>query len=140
MSAPFLWPALRPRAARIVLAVDISASIENELLQRFWAEIQALAGQMPLELTVLAADTRLAPGSPWHVAPGEVPRWPKPHGQGGTDFRPVFDWVGQCGEVFDALIYFTDGKGDYPIEPPGLPVLWVMAGSVVPPFGEVIRL
>lgn len=139
-SEPFLLPALRPAAAHIVLAVDISASIDEALLRGFWAEVQGLAGQIPMRLTLLAADTRLAPGAPWRFAVGEVPSWPKPHGQGGTDFRPVFDWVGRSGEDFDALIYFTDGKGDYPASPPRLPVLWAMAGPVTPPFGEVIRL
>jgi predicted metal-dependent peptidase len=139
-SEPFLLPALRPAAAHIVLAVDISASIDDALLRNFWAEVQALAGQIPMRLTLLAADTRLAPGTPWRFAVGEVPSWPKPHGQGGTDFRPVFDWIGQSGEDFDALVYFTDGKGDYPVRPPGLPVLWAVAGPVTPPFGEVIRL
>ncbi|MGK0674326.1 MAG: VWA-like domain-containing protein [Halothiobacillaceae bacterium] len=139
-SEPFLLPALRPAAAHIVLAVDISASIDEALLRRFWAEVQGLAGQLPMRLTLLAADTRLAPGAPWRFAVGEVPSWPKPHGQGGTDFRPVFDWLGRSGEDFDALIYFTDGKGDYPASSPRLPVLWVVAGPVTPPFGEVIRL
>ncbi|MEW5972138.1 MAG: VWA-like domain-containing protein [Pseudomonadota bacterium] len=137
---PFLLPALRPAAAHIVLAVDISASIDNALLRGFWSEIQALAGQIPMRLTLLAADTRLAPGAPWRFAVGEVPSWPAPHGQGGTDFRPVFDWVGRSGEDFDALVYFTDGKGDYPATAPGLPVLWAVAGTAMPPFGEVIRL
>lgn len=139
-SEPFLLPALRPAAAHIVLAVDISASIDEALLRNFWAEVQGLAGQIPMRLTLLAADTRLAPGAPWRFAVGEVPSWPTPHGQGGTDFRPVFDWIGQSGEDFDALIYFTDGKGDYPASPPRLPVLWAVAGPVTPPFGEVIRL
>lgn len=139
-SEPFLLPALRPAAANIVLAVDISASIDETLLRRFWAEVQALAGQIPMRLTLLAADTRLAPGAPWRFAVGEVPSWPKPHGQGGTDFRPVFDWIEQSSEDVDALVYFTDGRGDYPLQAPSLPVLWVVAGSVTPPFGEVIRL
>ncbi len=141
---PFLLPALRPAAAHILLAVDTSASIEGGLLDRFWAEIQALAGQIPMQLTLLAADSRLAPGSPWRFAAGEVPRWPAPPGQGGTDFRPVFEWLEQRGEEVDALLYFTDGKGDYPTRAPMVPVLWVLAGEgsrgVMPPFGEVVRI
>lgn len=137
---PFLLPALRPAAMHLVLAVDISASIDDALLHGFWAEIQSLAGQFPMRLTLLAADTRLAPGAPWRFGVGEVPAWPAPHGQGGTDFRPVFDWVGHSGEDFDALVYFTDGRGDYPATTPALPVLWAVAGTITPPFGEVIRL
>lgn len=142
--APFLMPALRPAAAQVLLAVDTSASIKPEQLHIFWAEIQALAGQVTMRLTLLAADTKLAAGAPWVFAPGEVPQWPHPHGQGGTDFRPVFDWLAQSGEDMDALIYFTDGKGDYPAHAPGVPVLWVLAGEGGdvrrPPFGDVVQL
>ena len=137
---PFLLPALRPAAVHLLVAVDTSASITEGQLKAFWAEVQGLAGQMPVELTLLAADTRLAEGAPWCFAMGEVPVWPSPHGQGGTDFRPVFDWIEHSSASFDALVYFTDGRGDYPLAPPGLPVLWAMVGELTPPFGEVIRL
>ena len=142
--APFLMPALRPAAAHVLVAVDTSASIKAEQLQQFWAEIQGLAGQLPMQLTLLAADTKLAAGAPWVFAPGEVPRWPDPHGQGGTDFHPVFAWLEQSEASFDALIYFTDGKGDYPSQAPGVPVLWALAGengdTREPPFGEMVQL
>jgi predicted metal-dependent peptidase len=141
---PFLMPALRPAAAHVLVAVDTSASIKEAQLQQFWAEIQSLAGQVTMQLTLLAADTKLAEGAPWVFAPGEVPQWPHPHGQGGTDFRPVFDWLAQSGEDVDAVIYFTDGKGDYPAQLPNAPVLWVLAGEGGdvrrPPWGEVVVL
>ena len=40
-------------------------------------------------------------------------------GEGGTDFRPAFEYVNQLieqGEFYHlkGLIYFTDGKGTYP--------------------------
>jgi predicted metal-dependent peptidase len=137
-------PALRPAAAHVLVAVDTSASINEAQLQQFWAEIQSLAGQVSMQLTLLAADTKLAAGAPWVFAPGEVPLWPHPHGQGGTDFRPVFAWLEQYGEGVDALIYFTDGKGDYPLNMPSVPVLWALAGeggnTRRPPFGEVAYL
>lgn len=44
-------------------------------------------------------------------------------GEGGTDFRPAFDYVGkliQEGSFYrlKGLIYFTDGKGIYPVKMP----------------------
>lgn len=141
---PFLMPALRPAAAHVLLAVDTSASIKEAQLRQFWAEVQNLAGQVTIQLTLLAADTKLAEGAPWVFAPGEVPQWPHPHGQGGTDFRPVFAWLEQYGEGVDAVIYFTDGKGDYPAHAPSVPLMWVLAGEGGdvrrPPFGEVLML
>ncbi|MEW5838384.1 MAG: VWA-like domain-containing protein [Pseudomonadota bacterium] len=142
--APFLLPSLRPAALHLLVAVDTSASIKEAQLQQFWAEIQSLAGQINMQLVLLAADTRLASGAPWVFAPGEVPIWPAPHGQGGTDFRPVFHWLEHSEMTLDALVYFTDGKGDYPPVPPALPVLWALAGEGgdvrMPQFGEVVRL
>ena len=51
------------------------------------------------------------------------------HGFGGTDFRPVFDKVKEyieSGETVDALIYLTDGCGEYPKEDPGIKTYFVM--------------
>lgn len=47
-------------------------------------------------------------------------------GRGGTDLRPVFapDVLGQVRP--DGVIYFTDGQGPFPSDPPALPVLWVL--------------
>ena len=55
-------------------------------------------------------------------------------GGGGTDFRPVFDWVAErCrrGEARpDALIYCTDGWGTFPPRAPDYPLVWgVTPGS-----------
>jgi predicted metal-dependent peptidase len=42
------------------------------------------------------------------------------------------------------IVYLTDGFGDFPLEPPKLPVLWVVTpGGLAPegfPFGEVVSL
>ena len=45
------------------------------------------------------------------------------HGMGGTDFRPVFDYVDHLVETRElenlgGLIYFTDGQGTYPKKKP----------------------
>ncbi|MCD8018522.1 MAG: VWA-like domain-containing protein [Clostridiales bacterium] len=51
-------------------------------------------------------------------------------GLGGTDFRPVFEYVGQlCQENafrdLQGLIYFTDGYGVFPNKPPGYKTAFV---------------
>ena len=51
-------------------------------------------------------------------------------GGGGTDFRPVFEYVGQLrenGELTNmkGLIYFTDGQGIYPKRSPGYDTAFV---------------
>lgn len=47
----------------------------------------------------------------------------KIHGLGGTDFRPVFDYVNRLQSENEftnlkGMIYFTDGYGKYPTKKP----------------------
>lgn len=51
-------------------------------------------------------------------------------GQGGTDFRPAFEYVRQMQgrrefQHLKGLIYFTDGKGIYPLQKPNYDVAFV---------------
>lgn len=51
-------------------------------------------------------------------------------GNGGTDFRPAFEYVNQMrakGEFtkLKGLLYFTDGKGIYPVKPPSYDVAFI---------------
>jgi predicted metal-dependent peptidase len=61
-------------------------------------------------------------------------------GGGGTSFVPVFKKVEELGITPALLIYFTDGYGTFPDEPPPYPVIWVMTEDVTPPFGEVVKV
>ena len=71
---------------------------------------------------------------------------PPPIGGGGTDFRPFFAALGQQHNPHErsVCVYLTDGYGDFPAEPPELPVLWVVTpgGRALEtfPFGEAVRL
>lgn len=61
-------------------------------------------------------------------------------GGGGTSFVPPFTWLHKRNIKIDALIYLTDGYGDYP-EVQDFPVLWVINNrDQEPPFGEHIIL
>lgn len=48
------------------------------------------------------------------------------HGGGGTDFRPVFNYVEQRHIDPECLIYFTDTYGNFPANEPDYPVLWAV--------------
>jgi predicted metal-dependent peptidase len=64
-----------------------------------------------------------------------------PKGGGGTDFRPVFNWVeAHEDEDIACVIYLTDMYGTFPKEAPAMPVLWVATSDVVGPWGDTIRL
>jgi predicted metal-dependent peptidase len=136
-----LLPGLRSTAVDLVLALDTSGSVSHEDFRAFVAEIDALKGQIHARVTLLACDAALAPGSPWQFESWEpIALPPDLVGGGGTRFTPVFDWVGAQGVRPDALAYFTDAQGEFPDEPPGYPVLWLVKGTSPVPWGERVQL
>jgi predicted metal-dependent peptidase len=66
-----------------------------------------------------------------------------PEGGGGTDYRPVFEWVEQEGLDPACLVYLTDMECmHFPRCDPEYPVLWarVGGGGNTPPFGDMIDI
>jgi predicted metal-dependent peptidase len=65
-------------------------------------------------------------------------------GRGGTDFRPVFDYIhDKCKDKIDLLVYGTDLEGTFPKDTPPYNVVWVVPEGGSPkkvPFGQVIHL
>jgi predicted metal-dependent peptidase len=138
---PAMLPSLRSRAGDIVIAIDTSGSVGDDDLARFAGEINALKGTLGVRTTLLACDSALAAAGPWVAEPWEPLRLPpRLAGGGGTDFRPVFDWVAQQGMRPDALVYFTDACGTFPASPPEYPVLWLVKGRAPVPWGVRIAL
>ena len=61
-------------------------------------------------------------------------------GGGGTDFRPVFDYVKNNSINPACLLYLTDMYGSFPDEPPAYPTLWCATSDVRGPFGDTLRI
>ena len=136
-----ILPSLRNAAIDVTVALDTSGSISKEEIDQFVSEIDALKGQVRARVNLLACDACLAPGSPWVFEPWEPLSLPETlSGGGGTDFLPVFDWAKGCDSAPDLLVYFTDGQGRFPGEPPALPVIWLVKGRADVPWGERIQL
>jgi len=136
-----ILPSLRSSQADIVVALDTSGSVSSEELNEFLAEIDALKGQLRARITLHACDTALAEGGPWVFEPWEEFKLPREfQGGGGTDFRPVFEWVEQQGRSPDLLLYFTDAEGDFPPSEPHYPVIWLVKGKAPVPWGQRIQL
>jgi predicted metal-dependent peptidase len=64
----------------------------------------------------------------------------KMQGGGGTDFRPVFQWVEDNGVEPVILIFFTDLMGGFPSEPPPYPVIWIATTDLNGPFGDTVKV
>ena len=136
-----ILPSLRSQQLDILVAVDTSGSIKQDEIDEFLAEVSALKGQVRARVTLLACDSQLVEGAPWCFEPWEEIRLPDSlDGGGGTDFRPVFNWVVAQGQRPDLLLYFTDAEGSFPPQEPDFPVLWLVKGKQATPWGQRIQL
>lgn len=139
--ADALMPRLFSQSVKVVVAMDTSGSVQEDELREFLAEIDALKAQVRAEITLHACDDKLDPAGPWHYALWESLKLPEGvSGGGGTDFRPVFDWVEQDHLSPDLLVYFTDAQGKFPDLEPHYPVVWLVKGKSRVPFGVRIQL
>ncbi len=136
-----LMPRLSSQSVDVIVALDTSGSVQEEELRAFLAEIDALKGQVRAAITLHACDERLDAQGPWHFAAWEPVCLPESlHGGGGTDFRPLFDWVEREHLRPDLLLYFTDAQGRFPPQEPPYPVVWLVKGKAGVPFGARVQL
>jgi predicted metal-dependent peptidase len=109
----------------LTIGMDTSGSVGDEELSQFHAEMVRLHN-MGISLTVIECDAQVNqvykfdPKKPFKVM-----------GRGGTQFKPVFDYIEKNKLETDGLIYFTDGEcyGET-LKKPKFPVLW----ALTPPF------
>lgn len=135
----YLPSLLSQELGEIVIAVDNSGSIaeDPEILKQFAAEMNdALSAYPGTRATVLYCDAQIQKVEEYAEGDTIVLRAP---GGGGTDFRPVFDWITEQGRNPVCMVYLTDGQGDYPETPPTYPVLWGTTDEEAP-WGEIVKI
>ncbi|HEY6881520.1 MAG TPA: VWA-like domain-containing protein [Polyangiales bacterium] len=108
-------PALRPS---LLVALDTSLSMSERELTEVALQLAPLSELA--QLWVFECDVRIARSYPFQGRLDHV------KGRGGTDLRPIFEPDVLRAHRADGVVYFTDGDGPYPNEPPGLPVLWIL--------------
>ena len=136
---------LEGETVRVLVCVDTSGSIADDLMRGFLSEVAGVLRAYPhIQADLWYADAHAH--GPYEVRPDAA--FPKPVGGGGTDFRPFF------AAALEALrarpseravaIYLTDGFGCFPEQPPPVDTLWVVtAGGLALerfPFGESVRM
>ena len=138
---PAIFPSLRSSQADIVVAIDVSGSISDQEIEEFMCEINAIKAQLRARISLLVCDAHLADGSPWIFESWEEFKLPRAFsGGGGTDFRPVFDWVAVQDQLPQLVVYFSDCVGAFPDMKPDYTVIWLVKGRAKPPFGQRIQL
>ncbi len=121
----------------VVVALDTSGSMTRPVLAAVFAELRALSERVP-DVTLIVADARVQEVVPAiRLAPyldrGRV------RGGGGTDHRPVFEYIRRKLPRPALFVGLTDLFSRFPDDPPDYPVLWVVPpnhGRV--PFGRVL--
>ena len=139
-----VWQGLYMQSSRqerldAVVAVDTSGSTAEDL-PRFFAELGGLLNSFgAYRMAVIQCDAEIQQVETFDDLtpfPADY-RW-KAKGGGGTDFRPVFEYVEKHPELEpDLLIYITDGYGAYPEHAPSYPVMWLVTpdGKIDVPWG-----
>jgi len=130
----------------IVFAIDTSGSMSNEDIATIAGEVRNFRETFPSQLTVLQCDAALQ--SVVHYSQEDLTPVPEKivvKGRGGTDFRPVFDWVReQADGNFPILVYATDGYGTFPAKSADFPCIWILTPNAAPetkiPFGSIVRI
>lgn len=123
----------------IVLGYDTSGSVCNAADQaQFSAHVQAIfAEAKPQKVHVVYFDAKVQRVNVYEH--GDMEFVNKPKGGGGTDFRPVFDYIEDEGIVPAVLIMLTDTYGTFPTVEPEYPVIWAsVEAQGNAPWGDVI--
>lgn len=105
------------------------------------SEVDAIKGQVRARISLLACDDHVAEQAPWQYEVWDEFAMPDNiSGGGGTNFRPVFEWVERQDKQPDLLVYFTDADGTFPEWEPHYPVIWLVKGKQKTPWGQHVQL
>ena len=120
----------------LAVALDTSGSCHGEVMKQFLGELLAIlrdSGGPRVEITLIQCDAEIQ-----HVDvltreddADRILVGFQTYGCGGTDFRPVFDYVTRSredmeeGRPFRGLLYLSDGWGDFPDDKPDYPVAFL---------------
>lgn len=133
-------PSMRDERLKAVVALDTSGSTQYDIALFFGELVSLMRSFGHFELTVIQCDADVHDVQIFTDAriPEKDHRW-KIKGGGGTDFRPVFDYVHKKSLKPDLLLFFTDGYGDAPANPPPYPVMWILTNNsrTPAPWGRI---
>lgn len=132
-------PSTTSETFRLVIAVDSSGSVDQELLDSFLSEVDFLMQQTQnYIIDLIICDDRVHSHRTFYSGENldvEI------KGGGGTDFRPLFEYVEKNIANVELLLYFSDLEGTFPKEAPTYEVRWVtQQGDATTPFGEKIMM
>ena len=147
---------LDERAGSMVVAIDTSGSVSQDIVTKFLSELKAIVTDVtPEKLHLLYWDSTVCAEETYdEMSYATLEDSTKPIGGGGTTPACVQEWVSarvQTGNYqnLNAVIIFTDGyfygdrQGEW--EQLGIPVLWAVLehggnAEFIPTFGSLIKV
>lgn len=122
----------------LTFAIDTSGSQGKEELQSTLSEIQGIQRVFnPEKMTIIDCDARIH--NVYEISANTDILSLKFHGNGGTDFQPVLDYVEK--NPTQALVYFTDLYGNTDLKEVNYPVLWICNSTHEPAsIGETVYI
>lgn len=133
----YALPSLYSDTIEIVVAIDVSGSIDEESLGIFFSELESIMmtfGEYAID--VITCDYKIRGVSRYTTAEPIIR--PTLEGGGSTDFRPLFDYVSKAIDNPKLIIYFSDAQGVFPDDTPNIDTLWILNSDANVPFGEKI--
>lgn len=128
--------------AKIVVAIDISASISDEEFVQAMKEVINIVKNYKHEITIIECDSEIRRTYKVKTIKDIKSRI---NVKGDTKFDPVFKFANSI--HCNLLIYFTDGKGEERLQskPNGYKTMWIISGrgdklSLVESYGVIKKL
>jgi predicted metal-dependent peptidase len=126
-------------APKLAVIVDISGSVDDELMQQFATEVAAISRRQEAGLVLVIGDDqvrRIEVFKPGGFRLGEL----DVEGGGGTDFTPLLEAADRHRPDIGVVLTDLDGPARFT---PDWPVIWAVPQShafAVPPFGQRLVL
>lgn len=134
---------VRSRTVKLVVAIDTSASMTSEMIEKIFVEIFAILKHVRYEVTIIECDAEV---QNVYEAKKLTDVNFNVKGRGGTSYIPVIEYINSDRKYRDSvLIFFTDGLGDNSIPKPlTYRNLWVIVNgdwlSLREPYGDVVEM
>jgi predicted metal-dependent peptidase len=137
-------PTIKKESLNVIVHIDTSGSIGQEILTEFVSEIVGIAKSFNnIKMTLIECDCEI--NQVLSVENGNIPKIlsMKIKGGGGTSHEPLWEYIEENNPECNILISLTDGYSDVKTEnEPRYDVIWAVPKNGVDnmPFGKFIKI
>ena len=127
----------------LIVALDISASIQEKDLYKILVEVISITASVKNNITVIECDNEIRRV---YKLRGKQDIQKRTNDNGSTEFTPVFKYIKENNLRDAILIYFTDGVGETELKvvPINKKTIWVLCGdedlSLNKSYGEILKI